>query len=114
MAVPAAANSGSWKTPWVPTWITARRLGVTAVLYAVFVGGWFLGQPLAYVGCDIPEPSYVAEGPDRIAEPVEVIDELAGTVRVVATTDFVSTTTFLDCDATPRPRIVAWVLGDWR
>lgn len=107
-------NFPAWKTPWVPTWITPRRLGATAVLYAVFVGGWFLGQPLPYVGCDTPEPPYVAEGPNRIAEPVEVVDELAGTAHVVATTQFVDTAVFLDCDGMPRPRIVAWVLGDWR
>lgn len=107
-------NSPAWKTPCVPTWITARRLGATAVLYAVFVGGWFLGQPLPHVGCDTPDPSYVAEGPDTIAEPGQVSAVLGRMAHQVATADVVTISTSVLCDGTPTPRLVAWVTGDWR
>ncbi|MET9553000.1 hypothetical protein [Streptomyces sp. NPDC006645] len=98
----------------MPTWITARRLGATAVLYAVFVGGWYLGQPLAGVGCDSPEPAYVAEGPNRIVEPGEISDGITSTVRQVATITVIDTASVVDCGPTPRPRLMAWVVGDWR
>lgn len=99
----------------MPTWITPRRLGATAVLYSVFVGGWFLGQPLPYVGCDIPEPpAYEAEGPDRIAEPGELYDGFAWTAGQVVTTEVVDTSVIVGCDWEPRPRLLAWVIGDWR
>ncbi|MEU9745365.1 hypothetical protein [Streptomyces niveus] len=99
----------------MPTWITPRRLGATAVLYSVFVGGWFLGQPLPYVGCDIPEPpAYEAEGPDRIAEPGELYDGFTWTASQVVTTKVVDTSVIVGCDWEPRPRLLAWVIGDWR
>ncbi|MFF2641944.1 hypothetical protein ACFVUB_19120 [Streptomyces niveus] len=99
----------------MPTWITPRRLGATAVLYSVFVGGWFLGQPLPYVGCDNPEPpANVAEGPDRIKEPGELYDGFAWTASQVVTTKVVDTSVIVGCDWEPRPRLLAWVIGDWR
>ncbi|MEV0775766.1 hypothetical protein ACIBLA_33550 [Streptomyces sp. NPDC050433] len=98
----------------MPNWITSRRLGATAVLYAVFVGGWYLGQPLPSVGCDTPEPAYVAEGPNTIPEPGQFTKGLQQTVRTFATAEVVDTATFVSCDGTPKPRLVAWVTGDWR
>ncbi|MFD4630590.1 hypothetical protein ACFVYR_11270 [Streptomyces sp. NPDC058284] len=35
----------------MPAWITPRRLGAAAALYAVFVSGWWLGQPVRSDGC---------------------------------------------------------------
>jgi len=101
----------------VPTWITPRRLGAAAVLYAVFAGGWYLGQPLPYVGCSTsgPAPAYEAS---VIGEPGDVSDDLyrsLGQLSQVATADFVSTEAIVPCEPwTGRPRLVAWVIGDWR
>ncbi|MFE3253223.1 hypothetical protein [Streptomyces sp. NPDC059209] len=101
----------------MPTWITSRRLGAAAVLYAVFVGGWFLGQPLANVGCYSPEPLTAIERDETINEPGDVVGDLRSTARSVgqvATIEVFDTTSIVPCDATPRPRLVAWVTGDWR
>jgi hypothetical protein len=106
-----------WNTAGVPTWITPRRLGAAAVLYAVFVGGWYLGQPLPYVGCSPYEaaPTYEAA---VIGEPGDVSDDLyrsIGQLEEVVTTDFVSTDAIMPCEPwTGRPRLVAWLIGDWR
>ncbi|MFD6994176.1 hypothetical protein [Streptomyces sp. NPDC059943] len=101
----------------MPTWITSRRLGATAVLYAVFVGGWYLGQPLVNVGCYSPEPLTAIESDETINEPGDVLGDLRATARTakqVATVEVFDTTSIVPCDATPRPRLVAWVTGDWR
>ncbi|MER7046458.1 hypothetical protein [Streptomyces jumonjinensis] len=101
----------------MPIWITPRRLGATAVLYAVFVGGWYLGQPLAHVGCTTSEPATAAEDPAMIGEPGDVLGDLsraAGVIEVVVTYRAVSTGTIVPCDSAPRPRLLAWVIGDWR
>lgn len=107
-----------WKTSRVPTWITSRRLGATAALYAVFVGGWFLGQPLANVGCHTPEPLTAIESDETINEPGDVVGDLrvtAGTARQVVTAEVFDTASIVPCDSTTsRPRLVAWVTGDWR
>ncbi|MFD4829824.1 hypothetical protein ACFWPV_08185 [Streptomyces uncialis] len=102
----------------MPTWITSRRLGATAVLYAVFVGGWYLGQPLPHVGCADSDPAARSEPPAVIEEPGDFSGSLArvtGKIHDIATVQAVSTSTLVPCDAmTPRPRLVAWVTGDWR
>jgi hypothetical protein len=104
----------SWNTPHVPTWITPRRLGATTVLYAVFVGGWYLGQPLPHVGCHTSEPATASEGPDRMREHGDVSAILSTTARQVATVEVIDTATIVTCDGTPHPRLVAWVTGDRR
>ncbi|MGW3682307.1 hypothetical protein [Streptomyces prasinus] len=99
----------------MPTWITPRRLGVTAVLYAVFVGGWYLGQPLPHVGCGSPEPVTASEV--TIAEPGEVIRDVSRSFDVMSqnfTAEIVSVESVVSCDATPDPRLLAWLTGDWR
>ncbi|MFC9603017.1 hypothetical protein ACFTTN_06095 [Streptomyces niveus] len=101
----------------MPTWITSRRLGATAVLYAAFVGGWYLGQPLAHVGCYTPEPLTAIESDETINEPGDVVGDLRATARTVgqvATVEVVDTSWIVPCDAMSRPRLVAWVTGDWR
>ncbi|MEE1802955.1 hypothetical protein ACIQVO_35770 [Streptomyces sp. NPDC101062] len=104
----------------MPTWITPRRLGVTATLYAVFVGGWYLGQPLDGVGCRSFEAT-AERGPgpaDTIREPGDLSGDFSGTyqaVERVLTAEVVDTSSIVACDSgTPRPRLVAWVTGDWR
>ncbi|WP_329117769.1 hypothetical protein [Streptomyces sp. NBC_01465] len=96
----------------MPSWITPRRLGVTAVLYAVFVGGWFLGQPLAGVGCDSSQPDYASDASTEFGEPGDVSRDVSRVVGTAVTYDIVSTQGL--CRWEPRPRLVAWVLGDWR
>ncbi|MFI9584410.1 hypothetical protein ACIHCQ_21820 [Streptomyces sp. NPDC052236] len=98
----------------MPTWITPRRLGATAVLYAVFIGGWYLGQPLHGVGCHTPELATASEDPVTIGEPGDVSGDLSRAVRQVVTYKIVSTDGAVPCEWTPRPRMVAWVIGDWR
>ncbi|MET4924560.1 hypothetical protein P3L51_19745 [Streptomyces sp. PSRA5] len=101
----------------MPIWITSRRLGATAVLYAVFVGGWYLGQPLGNVGCGDPEPITAFERDETINEPGDVVGDLrvtAKTVGRVATAEVFDTSSIVPCDTTSRPRLVAWVTGDWR
>ncbi|MFF0107843.1 hypothetical protein [Streptomyces hirsutus] len=99
----------------MPTWITPRRLGATAVLYAVFVGGWYLGQPLPHVGCGSPEPVTASEV--TITEPGEVIRDFGRNLDVMSqtfTAEIISTEGVVPCDAAPDPRLLAWLTGDWR
>ncbi|MFI8193427.1 hypothetical protein ACIF8T_32420 [Streptomyces sp. NPDC085946] len=97
--------------------MTPRRLGAAAVLYAVFVGGWYLGQPLPHVGCPAFEAAPTHEAAP-LGEPGDVGDDLrrsAGHLETVFTTDFVSIDAIVPCEPwTGRPRLVAWLLGDWR
>ena len=97
----------------MPTWITSRRLGAAVVLYAVFVGGWYLGQPLPDVGCHvrIGDP---AQGPGDDRGPGDVAGDLSRSVQSVVTYQVVDTAVLVSCDGEPRPRLVAWVTGDWR
>ncbi|EHN72438.1 hypothetical protein ACIP29_31500 [Streptomyces coelicoflavus] len=55
----------------MPAWITLRRLGVVTTLYAVFLAGWWLGQPVRSDGCH--EDRHAAGGDGR-AVPVEPAD----------------------------------------
>ncbi|MEU5287811.1 hypothetical protein AB0G97_27960 [Streptomyces sp. NPDC020755] len=101
---------------WI-SWITPRRLGATAALYAVFVCGWYLGQPLPHVGCH-DEPPAAFDEPMTIGEPGDFSDgftRAARDVGQVVTYDFVSTRVIAQCDPyTADPRLVAWIVGDWR
>ncbi|MFH9748924.1 hypothetical protein ACH4MN_31380 [Streptomyces anulatus] len=101
---------------WI-TWITPRRLGAAAALYAVFVCGWYLGQPLPLVGCE-EETTAASSVPVTIGEPGDVsggLSRMARDVGQVVTRDFVSTRVIAACDPyTAHPRLVAWITGDWR
>ncbi|MBB5933687.1 hypothetical protein [Streptomyces zagrosensis] len=98
----------------MPIWITPRRLGASAALYAVFVFGWHLGQPLPDVGC-ATESATASDEPVELGEPGDVTSDLYGTAQQLVTYDFVSTATILSCEpGTARPRLLAWVTGDWR
>ncbi|MEV7224730.1 hypothetical protein AB0N98_33240 [Streptomyces sp. NPDC093681] len=55
----------------MPAWMTPRRLGVVTTLYAVFLAGWWLGQPVLSDGC--LEDRNIAEADGRPA-PVEPAD----------------------------------------
>lgn len=101
---------------WI-TWITPRRLGATALLYAVFVSGWHLGQPLTHVGCE-EETTAAFSAPVTVEEPGDLsggFSRVARGVGEVATYDVISVEAVVACDPyTPRPRLVAWITGDWR
>ncbi|MER6914551.1 hypothetical protein ABT354_23000 [Streptomyces sp. NPDC000594] len=98
--------------------ITPRRLGAAAALYAVFVGGWYLGQPLPDVGCETSDPATVEPYPASVGEPGAVSDEFSRvgeTIEDALTVELFATTAVLPCNPSePHPRLVAWVIGDWR
>jgi hypothetical protein len=99
----------------MPTWITPRRLRATTALYAVFVVGWFLGQPLPGVGCRPLEPTVTAAGAQTFTEPGEVSNRIFLSVRTLATTEIIPTDGIVPCEPwTAHSRLVAWVTGDWR
>ncbi|MEV5725906.1 hypothetical protein AB0N50_08820 [Streptomyces pharetrae] len=95
-------------------WIPPRRLGAAAVLYAVFVSGWYLGQPLPAVGCHTAESETVAEDLATVGEPGDVTSDLTRTARVVVTDRLFTTDVIVECDGASHPRLLAWVAGDWR
>ncbi|WP_267716555.1 hypothetical protein [Streptomyces sp. CoH17] len=43
---PRAWFEGDWRQTRMPAWMSPRRVGVLAALYAVFLAGWWLGQPV--------------------------------------------------------------------
>ncbi|WP_217248791.1 hypothetical protein [Streptomyces sp. AC602_WCS936] len=55
----------------MPTWITLRRIGVVTTLYAVFLAGWWLGQPVRSDGC---LEDRATAGDDARLAPVEPAD----------------------------------------
>ncbi|GAA1355322.1 hypothetical protein [Streptomyces beijiangensis] len=98
----------------MPSWITSRRLGAAALLYAVFVGGWYLGQPLMGVGCEPSALVLSSDAPDAVGEPGDISGDVSRAVSRVVTYDFIATEDIVPCRWEPRPRLLAWVLGDWR
>ncbi|EDY48812.1 hypothetical protein [Streptomyces clavuligerus] len=102
----------------MPTWMTPRRLGTAAALYAVFIGGWYLGQPLPQVGCNPSGPVSASESPVEVGEPGDVsgdISRVYRNVEGVVTMQVFSSAVIAPCaPETPRPRLVAWLTGDWR
>ncbi|MEF9904168.1 hypothetical protein [Streptomyces sp. P9-A2] len=99
----------------MPTWTTPRRSGAAAVLCAVSVGGWYLGRPLPYAGCGSPGPVTASEV--TIAEPGDVARDFGRGLTVMSqtfTAEIVSVESVVSCDATPDPRLLAWLTGDWR
>ncbi|MFE5258012.1 hypothetical protein [Streptomyces coelicoflavus] len=108
--------------------ITPRRLGAAAVVYGVFVAGWYLGQPVA------PECRPDRAAPDRAAEqyghvPVSTPTPVAGPAgepsaiarpSPIETTDIVriltATVYAVPCgnDTGELPRLAAWFDGTWR
>ncbi|MFM9371346.1 hypothetical protein [Streptomyces sp. Da 82-17] len=93
----------------MPAWITPRRLAAAAILYAVFVAGWHLGQPLP--------PECLAEA-EAAARPPAQDDGLFGdaTLDTTFSATLVDTTASdgADCSWETHPRLLAWLQGDWR
>ncbi|MCW1094995.1 hypothetical protein OJ963_13665 [Streptomyces sp. RS2] len=127
----SATPPGSDLVDLRPRLVTPRRLGAAAVVYGVFVAGWYLGQPVT-PECHVdqatidrvaeryrPEPSPTpapayspipasSAFPDRSAfadiRPVQslAVDTLTVTSYAVACTN----------DMGERPRLRAWFDGD--
>ncbi|MFD0342359.1 hypothetical protein ACFVH0_27415 [Streptomyces sp. NPDC127117] len=66
-------------------WFTARRVRVAAVLAAVFVSGWYLGQPILLPQCDAP-------------------------MKTVRYSDYLAADRPGGCDE--KPRLLAWLTGN--
>jgi hypothetical protein len=65
--------------------LTRRHLTATAVLAAVFASGWYLGQPVKPAEC-VPRPRQYSDHLEAVS-----------------------------CDpADDKPRILAWLTGDFR
>ncbi|MFH8444703.1 hypothetical protein ACH4D3_26165 [Streptomyces sp. NPDC018026] len=115
-----------------PRRVTPRRLAAAAVVYGVFVAGWYLGQPVT------PECHVDQAALDRAAErygpgpsatpapaysPIPASSALPGhselgavrTVRSVAVDTLTVTTYAVACtnDMGERPRLGSWLDGGW-
>ncbi|WP_395571843.1 hypothetical protein [Streptomyces sp. BK79] len=55
----------------MPAWMTPRRLGAATALYAVFLAGWWLGQPVRSDGCLEDRPVAGADGRPAPVEPAD-------------------------------------------
>ncbi|MGW2298928.1 hypothetical protein [Streptomyces violaceorubidus] len=117
-----------------PRRITPRRLGAAAVVYGVFVAGWYLGQPVtpechvdraalgrAAAERDGTEPSVAPSRaysplpaasvfPDRGAPEDVPTPQSAGSVQTLTVTAYA-----VACanDMSERSRLRAWADGDW-
>ncbi|MER6105227.1 hypothetical protein ABT115_23660 [Streptomyces sp. NPDC001832] len=56
----------------MPAWITLRRLGAATTLYAVFLAGWWLGQPVRSDGCLEERLTAGADGRPTPIEPADL------------------------------------------
>jgi hypothetical protein len=106
-----------------PRRVTPRRLGAAAAVYGVFVAGWYLGQPVT------PECRVDRAAIDRAAEryrpqpsltptPTPTVgpafDSLMVDNEQVMSLTFTSYAVACTNDMSERPRLGAWVGGDWR
>ncbi|MFC8872605.1 hypothetical protein ACFUAC_33955 [Streptomyces sp. NPDC057148] len=106
-----------------PRRVTPRRLGAAAVVYGVFVAGWYLGQPVTSE-CRVdqtaldraaeryrPEPSPTPTptvGPTGIPPDFSVEADRA-TMSITITSYAVACIN----DTSERPRLRAWFGGEW-
>lgn len=132
----------SWDTPWVPAWITLRRLGAATTLYAVFLAGWWLGQPVRSDGCLEDGSAVGADGRPASVEPADPgrylasldldfglldwADDLDGyrdgeygpsdyghDLQGELEAHVTSGATYTTCSYKKRARLLAWINGDW-
>ncbi|MFJ4329240.1 MULTISPECIES: hypothetical protein [unclassified Streptomyces] len=138
----SATSPGARLVDLQPRRITPRRLGAAAVVYGVFVAGWYLGQPVTpecrtdQAALDraaeryAPEPSPTppptpmsrpAPAPSRpsltdFAPAPSAYPDLASPGAVGHTVTLTATIYSVACanDTSERPRLGAWFEGDWR
>ena len=123
----------------MPAWITPRRLGAVTTLYAVFLAGWWLGQPVRSDDCREDRLTAGAVGRPTPIEPadpsryLEILDlglldwaddmdgyrdgeygpsdygyDLRGGSK-----SHVAGTAYATCTYKKRPRLLAWINGNW-
>lgn len=142
MSADAGVGLLSCDTPRMPAWITLRRLGVVTTLYAVFLAGWWLGQPVRSDGC-LEDRSTGGAGvrtapvepadPDRYFEHLDLdfglldwADDMDGhrdgeygpadfghDLRGGSDTGVTSGAGYATCSYKKRARLLAWINGDW-
>ncbi|WP_217164315.1 hypothetical protein [Streptomyces sp. AC512_CC834] len=124
---------GAGRVDLRPRRVTPRRLGAAAVVYGVFVAGWYLGQPVT-PDCHVdraavdraekrygtepsatPAPAY-SPIPAPSAFPDRSFLEDAHTVPSPHVETLTITSYAVTCtnDTSERPRLRAWFEGDWR
>ncbi|GAA2605506.1 hypothetical protein [Streptomyces lienomycini] len=116
-------------TPFDGRRITPRRLGAAAVVYGVFVTGWYLGQPVtpdchadqaavdrAAKQYEPDPPSEPMRRPEPIPTPAPSAFPDAYTFDRSYSTTLTVTSYAVTCtnDTSERPRLRAWFGGDWR
>ncbi|MFD7468077.1 hypothetical protein [Streptomyces tendae] len=127
----------------MPAWMTLRRLGVVTALYAVFLAGWWLGQPVRSDGCIEDRLTAGTDGRPAPVEPadpgrylgslgfldfglLEWADDLDGyrdgeygpsdygyDLRGGPQTYDTAGADYAPCSYKKRARLLAWVNGDW-
>ncbi|MCF2126685.1 hypothetical protein L1I79_09505 [Strepomyces sp. STD 3.1] len=113
-----------------PRRVTPRRLGAAAVVYGVFVAGWYLGQPVT-PDCPVDraglggaageygtEPSPAPPpAPTETSAPTQYPDpdfSVVGVARATLSVTIDSYAVACTDDTSERPRLRAWLDGHWR
>ncbi|WP_369176645.1 hypothetical protein [Streptomyces mutabilis] len=126
----------------MPAWTTLRRLSLVTTLYAVFLAGWWLGQPVRTDGCIEDRPAAGSNGraaPVEPADPGRYLDNLdldfglldwaddmdgyrdgeygpsdyGYELRGGPETHVTSGPAHTPCSYKERARLLSWVNGDW-
>ncbi|MFE0801247.1 hypothetical protein [Streptomyces sp. NPDC058812] len=126
----------------MPAWTTLRRLGAATTLYAVFLAGWWLGQPVRSDGCLEDRFTAGADGRLTSVEPADPSRYLTSLDLDFGLLDWAddmdgyrdgeygpsdygydlqgefephvtSGATYAPCSYKKRARLLAWVNGDW-
>ncbi|MFD4259997.1 hypothetical protein ACFWR9_20850 [Streptomyces sp. NPDC058534] len=121
----------------MPAWLTLSRLGAATTLYAVFLAGWWLGQPVRSDGCIEDRRADGRSAPVEPADPSRYLEnldlglldwaddmdgyrdgeygpsdygyDLQGGSEAYVT----SGPAYAPCSYKKRARLLAWINGDW-
>ncbi|MFB7654038.1 MULTISPECIES: hypothetical protein [unclassified Streptomyces] len=123
----------------MPAWISVRRLGAVTTLYAVFLAGWWLGQPVRSDGCLEDRRADGRSAPVEPADPSRYLDNLNLDFGLLDWADdmdgyrdgeygpsdygydlqggsetyVTSGPAYAPCSYKKRARLLAWINGDW-